>query len=131
MLQKFIVDVSGDVTAIYSFQLALERLKQNKKLYKNNFNYFKGMRENWLPLVLLEDLKTLAVTNSELKVRREEVFNVLMGYSCFQSYYIDGYVKKGNTIRMRVRGRDVENLEKMLRLIISTYNVSCNYRVIS
>ena len=128
MLKKFNVTVQGDMTELYLFQLSIERMEVNRKKYKKEFNYFKGMRNNWFPLVLLEKMGAIESTSMTNRYQIAETFNILMGYAGFQSYYLDKYEKRGDMIRMSVRGEDAQMLEEMLRRVMCNYNLNCNYR---
>ena len=128
MLKKFNVFVKGDLQELYLFQVGLERMEKNKKLFEKDFNYFKGMHKNWFPLVLLE--RIVGFGDLEYKHQICNTFNILMGYPQFKSYYIDGYDKKGDVIKIRVRGENPEMLEEMLRTVMSNYNLTCSYRAV-
>ena len=86
------------------------------------------MRNNWFPLVLLEKMGAIESTSMTNRYQIAETFNILMGYAGFQSYYLDKYEKRGDMIRMSVRGEDAQMLEEMLRRVMSNYNLNCNYR---
>lgn len=129
MLQKFNVFIKGDLEELYLFQLSLERMENNRKAFKKDFNYFKGMRDSWFPLVLLE--KVTSFGSVEYKHQVCDTFNILMGYPEFQSYYVDKYEKKGDVIKIRMRGRSPEILEEMLRRVMSFYNLNCSYRIVN
>ena len=128
MLKKFSVTVQGDMTELYLFQLSIERMEVNRKKYKKEFNYFKGMRNNWFPLVLLEKMSVVSGSSMTSSYQMAETFNILMGYAGFQSYYLDKYEKRGDTLKMTVRGQDAQMLEEMLRRVMCHYNLNCNYR---
>ena len=128
MLKKFVVLVKGDMSDLYLFQLGIERMEQNKKKYKKEFNYYNRMGNNWFPLVMLEKMSVAENSDINFKYQMIEQFSFLNSYSDFQSYYIDKYEKRGDTIRMLVKGRDAVMLEEMLKRVVCFYDLQCTYR---
>ena len=124
LLKKFVVTLKGDMSDLYLFQLGIERMKQNKDKYKKEFNYYNRMANNWFPLVLLERMSVVENYDLETCYKMIETFSVLNSYADFQSYYIEDYARRGDKLKLLVKGKDAVLLEEMLRRIVCFYNLN-------
>lgn len=128
LLKKFIVTLQGDMSDLYLFQLGIERMKQNKDKYKKEFNYYNRMANNWFPLVLLEKMSVVENYDTATCYKMVETFSVLNSYADFQSYYIENSERRGDKLKLLVKGKDAVLLEEMLRRIVCFYNLNCEYK---
>ena len=122
------IENNSEEKKTFDFYKEIEDEKVKVLYWEKEFNYFKGMRNNWFPLVLLEKMGAIESTSMTNRYQIAETFNILMGYAGFQSYYLDKYEKRGDTIRMLVKGRDAVMLEEMLKRVLCFYDLQCTYR---
>lgn len=125
MLKHFSVKVRGNNKDLNDLKIAVQKMKYNRIMHMNTieFRELKGIRNSWLPLVLLE-LYSLTHTRNQLN-KRYNTYMLLLSLvrdRTKYSFYIEDFGYIGNNLVIYYKSKE-SNIE-ILRQIFSIFNLS-------
>lgn len=128
-LKKYEIYVEGHPQMLANFVQFAEGIDSLKEAHKESFNYFKGMRKNWFPLVLLgySDVMYFRAADAQ---QRNEVYASFNAYNespeCHR-FYLDGVRKHGNGLIISCSLTSGEDLNSMVAIIMGYFRF--NYKL--
>lgn len=125
MLKHFSVKIRGNNKDLNDLKSAIKKMKYNCIMHMNTieFRELKGIRNTWIPLVLLE-IYSLTHTRNQLN-KRYSTYMLLISLvrdRTKYSFYIEDLGYMGNTLVIYYKSKE-SNIE-ILRQIFSLFNLS-------
>lgn len=125
MLKHFLVKVRGNNKDLNDLESAIKKMKYNRIMHMNTieFRELKGIRNTWIPLVLLE-MYSLTHTRNQLN-KRYNTYMLLLSLvrdRTKYSFYIEDFGYMGNTLVVYYKSKE-SNIE-ILRQIFSLFNLN-------
>ena len=128
-LKKYEIYVEGNPQMLKNFVQFANGIESLKEAHKESFDYFKGMRKNWFPLVLLGYSDVMYFRAADVQQRNEVYasFNAYNTSSECHRFYLDGVRKSGNGLIISCSLVSGEDLNSMVAIIMGYFGF--NYKL--
>ena len=139
MKKDYVIYLIGDYRYItYNTEqllFALDNLSYFKEQYKNEFNYFSGMRSNWfglllLPLVANNNYSALCEFRELIKDKKfnrvyVHNFEMYRYKPVFKYHYNDVYTEESRDLHFTCYENDIEYVKTVIYRIMRLFGFSC------
>ena len=128
-LKKYEIYVEGHPQMLKNFVQLANGIDSLKEAHQESFTYFKGMRKNWFPLVLLGFADIMYYRSTDVQ-QRKEVYDSFNAYNTSpecQRFYLDGVRKQGNGLIISCSLVSNEDLNSMVAVIMGYFRF--NYKI--